>query len=51
MCSQTILFRSAFQYEFAVQVPDQTSLTPSSHDLTLIFEWREKVPSSHTDSV
>jgi hypothetical protein len=42
MRSQTIPFRSALQFNFAIQVFDQLSLTPSSNNLALAFEWRKE---------
>ena len=38
MRSQTILFRSTLQYNLAIQVFDELSLTPTSNDLTLVSE-------------
>ena len=38
MSSQTVLFRSTLQYNLAIQVFDELSLTPTSNDLTFVFE-------------
>src|ERR1035438_4777181 len=40
--SNPVFFRSPLQYQFSIQVIDQSCFTPRSNDLPLVFEWQEK---------
>jgi hypothetical protein len=50
LCSQPILLRTTPQLCFAVQVSNQLRLTPSSHHLPLVFEWRKELQAHSASS-